>query len=148
METGDQNQISQIDYQELNNNASSRYMEDTRKHYLLASNTESLQSLMDNQKEELTKVLIELKSEYDLITRESSIKKQLIEEYNKKIIMLQKANLNNKKKQEEKKETTRNLKEGIELIASENYQSKDVLSVQASVFANKYAEGFPGRRYY
>ena len=36
----------------------------------------------------------------------------------------------------------------LELIASENYQSKDVLSVQASVFANKYAEGFPGRRYY
>ena len=112
METGDQNQISHIDYQDLNNNASSRYMEDTRKHYLLASNTESLQSLMDNQKEELTNVLIELKSEYDLITRESSIKKQLIEEYNKKIIMLQKANINNKKKQEEKKETTRNLKEG------------------------------------
>ena len=32
---------------------------------------------------------------------------------------------------------------GIELIASENYQSKEVLQVQASVFANKYAEGFP-----
>ena len=38
--------------------------------------------------------------------------------------------------------------EGIELIASENYQSKDVLSVQSSVFANKYAEWYPGRRYY
>lgn len=36
----------------------------------------------------------------------------------------------------------------IELIASENYQSPDVLAVQSSVFANKYAEGFPGRRYY
>ena len=32
---------------------------------------------------------------------------------------------------------------GIELIASENYQSKEVLQVQSSVFANKYAEGFP-----
>ncbi len=32
---------------------------------------------------------------------------------------------------------------GIELIASENYQSPAVLQVQASVFANKYAEGFP-----
>jgi glycine hydroxymethyltransferase len=30
--------------------------------------------------------------------------------------------------------------EGIELIASENYQSKDVLTVQSSIFANKYAE--------
>jgi len=38
--------------------------------------------------------------------------------------------------------------EGMELIASENYQSKAVLEAQASVFANKYSEGFPGRRYY
>ena len=38
--------------------------------------------------------------------------------------------------------------EGIELIASENYQSHDVLAVQASVFANKYAEWFPWKRYY
>lgn len=37
---------------------------------------------------------------------------------------------------------------GIELIASENYQSSAVLAAQASVFANKYAEGFPGKRYY
>lgn len=38
--------------------------------------------------------------------------------------------------------------EGIELIASENYQSRAVLEAQASTFANKYAEGFPGKRYY
>lgn len=38
--------------------------------------------------------------------------------------------------------------DGMELIASENYQSAAVLEVQSSVFANKYAEGFPGRRYY
>lgn len=37
---------------------------------------------------------------------------------------------------------------GIELIASENYQSSAVLEAQASIFANKYAEGFPGKRYY
>lgn len=36
----------------------------------------------------------------------------------------------------------------IELIASENYQSQAVLAAQSSVFANKYAEGFPGKRYY
>lgn len=39
-------------------------------------------------------------------------------------------------------------KEGMELIASENYQSPSVLAAQASVFANKYSEGTPGRRYY
>ena len=38
--------------------------------------------------------------------------------------------------------------EGIELIASENYQYSAVLQAQASVFANKYAEGFPWKRYY
>ena len=37
---------------------------------------------------------------------------------------------------------------GIELIASENYQSSAVLEAQASVFANNSAAGFPGRRYY
>lgn len=36
----------------------------------------------------------------------------------------------------------------IVLIASENYTSPAVLEVQGSVFTNKYAEGYPGRRYY
>lgn len=38
--------------------------------------------------------------------------------------------------------------EGMELIASENYQSAAVLEAQSSVFANKYSEWFPGKRYY
>jgi len=36
----------------------------------------------------------------------------------------------------------------IVLIASENYVSHAVLEAQGSVFTNKYAEGYPGRRYY
>ncbi|HEB75550.1 MAG TPA: serine hydroxymethyltransferase [Nitrospirae bacterium] len=39
-------------------------------------------------------------------------------------------------------------KNKILLIASENYASKAVLEAQGSVFTNKYAEGYPGRRYY
>lgn len=39
-------------------------------------------------------------------------------------------------------------KDGIELIASENIVSQAVLEAQGSVFTNKYAEGYPGRRYY
>ena len=39
-------------------------------------------------------------------------------------------------------------RDGIELIASENIVSKAVLEAQGSVFTNKYAEGYPGRRYY
>jgi glycine hydroxymethyltransferase len=39
-------------------------------------------------------------------------------------------------------------REGLELIPSENYVSKDVLAALGSVFTNKYSEGYPGRRYY
>ena len=46
-----------------------------------------------------------------------------------------------------KKETERQ-EHGIELIASENFVSKGVLDAQGSILTNKYAEGYPGRRYY
>lgn len=39
-------------------------------------------------------------------------------------------------------------REGLELIPSENYVSRDVLTALGSVFTNKYSEGYPGRRYY
>ena len=38
--------------------------------------------------------------------------------------------------------------ENIELIASENYVSNDVLKIQGSILTNKYAEGYSGKRYY
>lgn len=38
--------------------------------------------------------------------------------------------------------------ESIELIASENYVSNDILKLQGSILTNKYAEGYPGKRYY
>ena len=38
--------------------------------------------------------------------------------------------------------------ENIELIASENYVSKDILKLQGSILTNKYAEGYPNKRYY
>ena len=42
----------------------------------------------------------------------------------------------------------RRQRENINLIASENYASRAVLEAQGSVLTNKYAEGYPGRRYY
>jgi len=45
------------------------------------------------------------------------------------------------------KEAKRQL-EGIELIASENYVSEDVLSAMGSILTNKYSEGYPDKRYY
>lgn len=46
-------------------------------------------------------------------------------------------------KKEKKRQT-----EGLELIASENYVSKEVLKAMGSVLTNKYAEGLPNKRYY
>src|SRR5450432_1682841 len=43
---------------------------------------------------------------------------------------------------------TRRQHEGLELIASENFTSEAVLEATGSVFTNKYAEGYPGKRYY
>lgn len=46
-------------------------------------------------------------------------------------------------KQEEQRQ-----REGLELIPSENYVSRDVLDAMGSIFTNKYSEGYPGKRYY
>lgn len=56
--------------------------------------------------------------------------------------------MNDKRIQEAiEKEAQRQLY-NIELIASENYVSKDVLTAAGSILTNKYAEGYPGKRYY
>ena len=46
------------------------------------------------------------------------------------------------------KDEAKRQKSVINLIASENYVSKDVLAALGSILTNKYAEGYPGRRYY
>ncbi len=43
---------------------------------------------------------------------------------------------------------TRRQAENLELIASENYVSEEILEAQGSLLTNKYAEGYPGKRYY
>ena len=42
----------------------------------------------------------------------------------------------------------RRQRDGLELIPSENYVSREVLAAMGSVFTNKYSEGYPGHRYY
>ena len=46
------------------------------------------------------------------------------------------------------KDELRRQNSGLELIASENFVSRAILEAAGSVFTNKYAEGYPGRRYY
>ncbi len=46
------------------------------------------------------------------------------------------------------KEETKRQKEHFELIASENFVNDDILELQGSILTNKYAEGYPGKRYY
>ena len=43
---------------------------------------------------------------------------------------------------------TQRQRDGLELIPSENYVSREVLTAMGSVFTNKYSEGYPGHRYY
>lgn len=56
--------------------------------------------------------------------------------------------MNDKKIQEIIELEAKRQKEHIELIASENFVSADVLKATGSVLTNKYAEGYPGKRYY
>src|SRR5688572_16847591 len=46
------------------------------------------------------------------------------------------------------RDETRRQEDGLELIASENFVSPAVLEAMGSVLTNKYAEGYPGKRYY
>lgn len=46
------------------------------------------------------------------------------------------------------KDERKRQEQNIELIASENYVSQDVLKLQGSILTNKYAEGYPSKRYY
>ena len=70
--------------------------------------------LIESQKEELTRVLIELKSQYDVIRRESIDKKQQTEELCKKIDSLQKMDQKSKKKIEDTDSQSENLTKSIE----------------------------------
>lgn len=56
--------------------------------------------------------------------------------------------MNDKKIQEAIEREAKRQLYNIELIASENYVSKDVLEAAGSILTNKYAEGYPGKRYY
>ena len=94
-------------------NAQPKYLTEGKKHYLLASSEESLQALKENQNAELTKVLISLKSEHDAITLESDKIQRQIDEYDKKIKMIQLAEEASKAEEEQQKKQLEFMNEGI-----------------------------------
>lgn len=96
-------------------NAEARFMTSEKKRYYLASINEDEQTLINNQKEELTTILIELKSEYDKISRENKRKNQEIEDLEKKSKMLEEQETKNQKKFKEINDTNEVMKEAIDL---------------------------------
>lgn len=114
-------------------NGGSRYMTSEKKRYYLASADENIQMLINQQKEELTRLLIDLKSQYDKLTKETSIKKRETEELDKKIAMLELMDSKTKKKFEEVNSNNENMKNAIEIKKKkkeEEQYTKKTLSKQ------------------
>ena len=118
-------------------NAQPKYLTEGKKHYLLASSEESLQALKENQNAELTRVLISLKSEHDQITLESDRIQRQIEEYDKKIKMIQLADEASKAADEQQKKQLKFMNEGIdakkERKDEEEYNKKSLLKQREKI---------------
>ena len=92
-----------------------RYMNSTKKHYYLASVNENVQQLIKQEIDGLTAVLIDLKSQYDIISRESIEKKLQTEELTKKIDSLQKIVRNSKNQIDDTNTQSKNLANLIQM---------------------------------
>ena len=118
-------------------NAQPKYLTEGKKHYLLASSEESLQALKENQNAELTKVLISLKSEHEAITLESDKIQRQIDEYDKKIKMIQLAEEASKAEEEQQKKQLEFMNEGIsakkERKDEEEYNKKSLLKQREKI---------------
>ena len=92
-----------------NPNIQPRYMNSTKKHYYLASVNENVQQLIKQEIDGLTSVLIDLKSQYDILSKESIEKKLQTDELTKKIDSLQKMEKNSKNIIEDSNTRNKNL---------------------------------------
>lgn len=98
-----------------NKTVQSRYMQTDKKRYLLTSANEDEQALITKQKDELTSILIDLKSEYDKLSRESKCKLEDIKELEKKSKILEQMDSKKKKKFKEINDTNEVMKQAIEM---------------------------------
>ena len=94
-------------------NIEPRYMTSSKRHYYLASVDENVNQLIKEEIDELTRVLIELKSQYDIIRRESIDKKNQTDELCKKIDSLQKMDQKSKKKIDDTNQQSEDLANSI-----------------------------------
>ena len=94
-------------------NIEPRYMTSTKKHYYLAAVNENVQQLIKEEIDGLTRVLIELKSQYDIIRRESIDKKNQTDELCKKIESLQKIEKKSRKKIDDTNQQSEDLSNSI-----------------------------------
>jgi len=94
-------------------NIEPRYMTSSKRHYYLASVDENVNQLIKEEIDELTRVLIELKSQYDIIRRESINKKSQTDELCKKIDSLQKMDKKSKKKIDDTNQQSEDLANSI-----------------------------------
>ena len=94
-------------------NIEPRYMTSTKKHYYLAAVNENVQQLIKEEIDGLTRVLIELKSQYDIIRRESIDKKNQTDELCKKIESLQKMDKKSRKKIDDTNQQSEDLSNSI-----------------------------------
>lgn len=92
----------------LSNNNYYRYLTSNKKKYNLANVDQNIDQLKDQQIKELTNVLITLKSEYDNLVRDTSMKKRDTEQLGKQIIMLEKMEKKSKNRIQELEENSGN----------------------------------------
>ena len=129
-------------------NAEPRYLTEGKKRYLLASSQESLQALQENQKAELTRVLISLKSEHDQLTLETNKIQNMLDEYDKRIAMIQSADETSKIAEDKQKKDFEFMDNGISskkerkneeeftkksLLKQKEKLNKDILIIQKEI---------------
>ena len=150
MSTNEEDKNYQVysDMDERLKNAGPRYLTEQKKRYLLASSQESLQALLDTQQNELTRVLITLKSEHDQLTLETHKIQSMIEEYDKRILMLESAEETAKITDEKQKKDFEFMDNGINskkerkneeefnkksLLKQKEKLNKDILIIQKEI---------------
>lgn len=109
-------------------NLASRYMSSTKKRYYLASVDENINLLTKEQANELTTILIQLKSEYDSLVKEKNITERKTDELCKKMILLERMDKKAKDKNDEANSNNEMIKEAIDIkkqqLTEEAYTKK------------------------